>query len=176
MEDKYKTFWRRVGAGFIDGLIFLPLGFIDEFIWSSSHLITSSLLLVWFILHTTIYSAYSVLMHGYYGQTLGKMACGVKVLNLSENRLTIRQAVMRDSVMVSFAVVSIIFEAPNIFQKINPYKQVTFSFFEWILTFTAIGWFLIEVATMLTNKKKRALHDFIAGSVVVRADKFYGKQ
>jgi uncharacterized RDD family membrane protein YckC len=29
-------------------------------------------------------------------------------------------------------------------------------------------WFLAEVVTMLTNEKRRALHDWIAGSVVVR--------
>ena len=34
--------------------------------------------------------------------------------------------------------------------------------------------FLAEVLTILTNNKKRALHDFIAGSVVVRTN--IGKQ
>ena len=30
------------------------------------------------------------------------------------------------------------------------------------------GWTLLEVLTMLTNAKRRAIHDFIAGTVVVR--------
>jgi uncharacterized RDD family membrane protein YckC len=30
------------------------------------------------------------------------------------------------------------------------------------------AWFVLELLTMLTNNKRRALHDFIAGSVVVR--------
>ncbi len=34
--------------------------------------------------------------------------------------------------------------------------------------FTAIAWFGAEVVTMLWNNKRRAIHDFIAGSVVVR--------
>ena len=29
-------------------------------------------------------------------------------------------------------------------------------------------WSLLEIATMLTNSKRRALHDLIAGTVVVR--------
>ena len=29
-------------------------------------------------------------------------------------------------------------------------------------------WFLLELITMLTNKKRRAIHDYIAGSVVIR--------
>ena len=38
----------------------------------------------------------------------------------------------------------------------------------WIISFSGLAWFLIEVITMLANNKRRALHDFIAGSVVVR--------
>jgi uncharacterized RDD family membrane protein YckC len=29
-------------------------------------------------------------------------------------------------------------------------------------------WFLLEIITLFANKKRRALHDFIAGSVVIR--------
>ena len=32
----------------------------------------------------------------------------------------------------------------------------------------ALTWYLLEIATMLTNRKRRALHDFIAGTVVVK--------
>jgi uncharacterized RDD family membrane protein YckC len=31
-------------------------------------------------------------------------------------------------------------------------------------------WFLAEVITMLTNEKRRALHDFLAGTVVIRTN------
>lgn len=31
-------------------------------------------------------------------------------------------------------------------------------------------WYAVEVLTMLTNKKRRALHDFIGGTVVVRTN------
>jgi hypothetical protein len=31
-------------------------------------------------------------------------------------------------------------------------------------------WFVAEVITMLTNEKRRALHDFIAGTIVVRTN------
>jgi uncharacterized RDD family membrane protein YckC len=36
----------------------------------------------------------------------------------------------------------------------------------WIFTF----WNVAEIVTMLTNAKRRALHDLIAGSVVVRTE------
>lgn len=36
------------------------------------------------------------------------------------------------------------------------------------IMYSTFGWFGLEVVTMLTNNKRRALHDFIAGSVVIR--------
>ncbi len=40
----------------------------------------------------------------------------------------------------------------------------------WDWTIGLIGpiWFLLELLTMFTNEKGRALHDFIAGSVVCK--------
>jgi|KBSSwiStaDraftv2_1062776.scaffolds.fasta_scaffold128226_4 hypothetical protein len=40
----------------------------------------------------------------------------------------------------------------------------------WLLMALPGLWFLAEVLTMLTNAKRRALHDFIAGTVVVRTN------
>ena len=40
----------------------------------------------------------------------------------------------------------------------------------WLSTAIPGLWFLAEVLTMLTNEKRRALHDFIAGTVVVRTN------
>jgi len=40
----------------------------------------------------------------------------------------------------------------------------------WLLTALPALWFFAEVLTMLTNPKRRALHDFIAGTVVVRTN------
>jgi uncharacterized RDD family membrane protein YckC len=38
-----------------------------------------------------------------------------------------------------------------------------------MLTVAALTGFLLEIISMLTNEKRRALHDFIAGTVVVRS-------
>lgn len=40
----------------------------------------------------------------------------------------------------------------------------------WLLMALPGLWFVAEVLTMLTNERRRALHDFIAGTVVVRTD------
>jgi len=37
-----------------------------------------------------------------------------------------------------------------------------------ILAFASLGWFLLEVITMLTNSKRRAIHDLIAKTMVLK--------
>jgi len=37
-----------------------------------------------------------------------------------------------------------------------------------VLAFAGLGWFLLEVITMLTNSKRRAIHDLIAKTVVMK--------
>ena len=37
-----------------------------------------------------------------------------------------------------------------------------------ILVWASFGWFLLEIISMGTNDKRRAFHDLIAGTVVVR--------
>ncbi|MFL6264288.1 MAG: hypothetical protein ACJ76Y_31765 [Thermoanaerobaculia bacterium] len=39
-----------------------------------------------------------------------------------------------------------------------------------LLALGGLAWFLLEVTTALTNQKRRALHDLIAGTVVVREE------
>ena len=109
IEHKYNTFWPRVGAAIVDGLVFLPISLFDEWVWSISESIPIVLLFIWFIIGRFIFITYSVLMHGYFGQTLGKMAAKVKVVDISENKLTMRQAVLRDIVPIILVVISIFF-------------------------------------------------------------------
>ena len=40
----------------------------------------------------------------------------------------------------------------------------------WLMISLPVLWFVAEVLTMLTNEKRRAVHDFIAGTVVVRTN------
>jgi manganese/zinc/iron transport system permease protein len=73
---KYHTFWPRFCAGFVDGLVFLPIAFLDGFLTSPDR--GAFLVIVWGLLSYSAYWLYSVLLHARYGQTLGKMAAHVK--------------------------------------------------------------------------------------------------
>jgi len=99
---RYETFWRRFWAGVIDSIVFIPMAWLSNWIWGHVH--AQPVLATWYIVDSTSFFAYSIVLHGLYGQTIGKRLTGVK----------------------------------------------------------------IELVTMLTNDRRRALHDFIAGSVVMR--------
>ena len=127
------------------------------------------MLAAWFVLYAFAFDAYSVFMHGRYGQTLGKMCTGVKVLDLSEAGLSFRQAFLRDIVPILLSFMVLVNGLPRVAAGLDPYPES--SEFNWVDELSLYGslvWFAAELVTMLTNARRRALHDFIAGSVVVR--------
>ncbi len=171
MMDKYKTFWRRFWAGFVDSLVFLPIQITDNIIWKCSAKISSEVLALWFIFTFFAWWIYSIYFHGRYGQTLGKMALGVKVIDASESKpLSYLQAFRRDMVPIFLVVLFLPYDLIQIFNRtfclMNPEGGLD--------TCLIIGvwmngiWFFLEIVTMLFSNKRRALHDFIAGSVVVK--------
>ena len=114
--------------------------------------------------------AYSIWMHGRYGQTLGKMACKVIVLDVSEHPLSMRQAVLRDILSVVLLPIGLVMAIPRILRGGDVNAPINMTTIDWIIAYSMYAWFIIEIVTMLTNNKRRALHDFIAGSVVIDKD------
>ncbi|HEY0431053.1 MAG TPA: RDD family protein [Pyrinomonadaceae bacterium] len=169
--EKYQTASRRFWAGSIDGLVFMPLGWLDSWILGSPR--PAAILIGWMLISYPCYWLYSVLMHGFYGQTLGKKALGVVVLDLSESPISMKQAFLRDSFFIainSSALILMIYLTLAGRRQSLPTDPVSFSDPEVILGIASLFWFLVEILTCLTNKKRRAVHDFIAGTVVVNTE------
>jgi uncharacterized RDD family membrane protein YckC len=163
--EKYRAAVRRFWAGFVDGLVFLPLVLFDEWVREANRPVV--LLVAWMLFSHSAVWLYSVLMHGFYGQTLGKMALGVKVLDVSESPISMRQAFWRDSVYIVFNAMALIISVYLVLGGGARYPralQVT----ETIVGSASLIWFAAEILTCLTNQKRRAIHDFIAGTVVVK--------
>ena len=166
-KGKYHTFWNRFWAGMIDGLIFLPVGLALS--WAEDHAQTLPMVIVVLaiVLQNLIWVLYSIGMNGRFGQTIGKMLTHVKVLDVSEQRLSMRQAVLRDSVPLVLILVSLPYQIITVFNA-QPLLVSNNSTPMQIINAINAVWFLAEIVTMLTNSKRRALHDLIARSVVVR--------
>ena len=90
------------------------------------------------------------------------------VVDMSLAKLSMPQAFLRDSVYIALTTVAVIFGIPGIIDGGNSFQNPN-TVSARILVYASLAWFVVELVTMLTNSKRRALHDFIAGSVVVHS-------
>jgi uncharacterized RDD family membrane protein YckC len=163
--DKYSTFGPRFWASFVDGFIIGIFSMILAFLGGQTG---GGIQTALGYIDTVQFTVYSVLLHTLYGQTFGKMALDVKVVDFkSENNITFKQAFLRDCVPV---VMLVFLLTASVFMPIEPTGESP----EWLVYGMMIFglsyflWHLLEIITMLFNDKNRALHDFIAGTVVIR--------
>ena len=164
VNNKYKTFVQRLFASFIDWLVFLPVYIIEE-IFSDKN---NKWLFIGFSLFYTIsWLLYCAIGHGKYGQTVGKKVMKIKVLGLDEKGLIgYQRAFLRESVwfFVSIAGITwLIIQSQGVayLSEIDGINYANMGMF------ISLAWLLIELVTMLSNPKRRAVHDFLAGSVVI---------
>jgi uncharacterized RDD family membrane protein YckC len=162
---KYATFWLRLGALICDALVFMPIFAVGRIFLERSPV--TWVRVVWFLFAECAFLVYEIVMHGIYGQTLGKMGCHVTVRDISERPLSMKQAVLRNIVSIILLPVGTWIYLPEVIRNTSPDLSNP-PFLDWLFTQIWMGWTLLDGLAMLTNAKRRALHDFIAGSVVVR--------
>ena len=159
---RYQTTRPRFTAALIDGVLLIVVITLLEFLaigdWSASLISFISLALP---------VAYSILMHARYGQTLGKMALAIKILDKEEKTgISIGQAVLRSIgplVYVVFFLLNTLVAA-----MLGPDSFEFTSILLLVLQIVYWCWGILEIVTMLFDDKSRALHDYIAGTVVIR--------
>jgi uncharacterized RDD family membrane protein YckC len=165
-NERYKTFWPRFGAAFLDSAALAPLLWIDKVLWNFTD--SSILLFLWVLIYQGITLAYNVGFLYLFGQTPGKMAAGVIILDNSDQKLTLNQAILRNIVTVILAPIFIAIVASNLTVGLLVNRGLGDArLFMWFVGI-AVAWGVIEFITMLFNSKRRAVHDFIVGTVVVR--------
>jgi uncharacterized RDD family membrane protein YckC len=164
----YAGFGKRLAANLVDIFVFLPFGIAQVLLTLHSETWTA----ISSVLSQVLILAYNIFCHARWGQTLGKRAVGIRVVKVSGERLTWREAVLRSLVDVVLTIFYILRMAPILFP--DPEAM----WLQWVIVFSSLWiieldifgqvWFWSELVTMLFNKKKRALHDFIAGTVVIQ--------
>lgn len=156
-----KRFW----AAILDGIVFMPLVLIDRWIYTATN--NYPILIGWHIFITFSPIVYSIILHYKYGQTIGKWVAGLKVVDISETRgITLQQSPFRDSFYLAIELTGLLY---FLFLSLNG-ADAAYLFMDYKnLTGTpALLWILLELASMLTNSKRRAIHDYLAKSVVER--------
>lgn len=167
----------RAAALLVDGIVVLPFilaaGWVHHLSWAGNILLLPLLF--------ALPLGYIIFCHARWGQTVGKMAAGIQVRQLSGARLTAREAWLRSSVDLLFALVvataflaPIVAAGPNGFNSLSHLERDELensSFVKESAVHAAQGiWYLCELLVLLGSTRRRAIHDFIAGTVVVRLD------
>ena len=163
-SPRYGTAWLRFCALVVDGVIVGGPSWLAQRLgahWSAPAMLALMVAIA------VAGHAYVILLHGWHGQTVGKRLLRVKVLDAGGGPLSMRQSVLRDLPWLLFAAASFVQGAVAMARGVNPFVgQPSAGWLDALL----LAWVVAEVATMLLSERRRALHDFIARSVVVRLD------
>ncbi len=164
-EEIYAGFRKRLGAGILDLLIIIPLKAILAFLPSRF----PSIAIVTVILSSLILPVYITYFHYKFGATLGKMAKGIKVTLPNRNSIGVKQALLRSSVDigVAFIAVIVLFSVETDLTELGKHSVPVLPAWFGVINIWGRLWYWSEFITLLFNKRKRAIHDLIAGTVVI---------
>lgn len=175
VAERYSTFGPRFWSRNVDSCVLWPIMFLTTELLSFNLPRPIAALLV--IVESLAWLLYTVVMHARSGQTYGKMVTKVRVVDFkTEGDISWRQAWLREGIPIVLSLGLLGWEVVLILNgSLNPAaladgEELTTRREFWFLTALPGLWFVAEAMTMLTNKKRRALHDFIAGTVVVRTN------
>ena len=176
-ESVYAGFWERLGANVLDIFCYLPVTFLIEYISSTSK--TSYFVMI--IPHLLFIYYYNIYCVQKYGGTLGKLIVGIKIININGKKATETNAWLRFSVSVVLILFITTIKAYSVSKipedlytrlnrldrstLINQQIPILFNVFSWASNLWAIS----ELITLLANEQKRAIHDFLGDTIVVRS-------
>jgi uncharacterized RDD family membrane protein YckC len=173
----YAGFWPRLGSLLLDAIVMLPI--IALVLWGSSRF---RLFELYYFLPGTLFGLfYSVYLVRRFGGTPGKLLMGIRIRKLDGESVGYREAFLRYVVDFVFGVLTCVALLFPLFHMTDA-EYHSLSFMErskrvielappWYkpLQRAQTVWFWGELIVLLTNRKRRALHDFIAGTVVVHS-------
>jgi len=174
-EKVYVGFWRRFFAGTLDLLIFLPVTIVFVFVDMSGKAgqITGS------IAGLVISTAYTVFFCYRYGGTLGDILLGIRITRPDGSRIGWNESIAREIVIFIFSlefaivdIIALIAIDPVVFNAVNSSERqflikLNTPGFQSLVKYLFLFWVLANMATLIINRRKRSLHDFIASTVVV---------
>ncbi|MEX0327048.1 MAG: RDD family protein [Puniceicoccaceae bacterium] len=126
--------------------------------------------------------AYKPLLDGMLGGTAGKLALGIRVINVSGQHLGIAGGFVRSGLFILPSIPGIVTQIKMIEQGIPKMDPEAISAFQEanamlnIASYVFIAIMIISCIVVAFHKQKRGLHDLIADSYVIYLDKPLPKQ
>ncbi|MCH7859033.1 MAG: RDD family protein [Candidatus Marinimicrobia bacterium] len=174
----YAGFMKRQAAFLIDGLVLVLFLYLSQKLQGFTIPTTILVMAVFWAL----YPFYSVYFNFRYGGTLGKLAVKIRVTRPDGSKIGLREAFLRSVVDIGFAVLAITAEILAISQvDADQYLVVgmleraqlllpLYPAWKAYVNDGSSAWVWSELLVILLNERKRALHDFIAGTVVIHRE------
>jgi uncharacterized RDD family membrane protein YckC len=161
--SKYHTASARLYAAVVDMIVFWLLAMLQHVLVGSVQ--AKPALMALGVFNGLLPLLYSVIGHYAYGQTLGKWVAGIKVVDVSETKgLSLRQCIYRDAFYIIMVITGIL----NLWRALYFGDSASWERVDEWLSPGALIWCVVELLSMLTNSKRRAVHDYLARSVVVK--------
>jgi uncharacterized RDD family membrane protein YckC len=177
VELIYLGFWQRLAAYALDFAILVPYALVARQLIYTSR----SAYLVNLILGTILAIVFEVYLVKRFGGSPGKLIMGIQIAKLDGSKVGYRQAIIRYSVLFFISILS----SAGLLMSLFSMSDLEYAAFTsaqahvraleagapaWYQPLQIAGavWVYSEFLVLLTNKKRRALHDFMAGTVVIR--------
>lgn len=175
-ESIYAGFWTRLGALLLDFIFILPVVFLVLYLNG-----LGKNMYFYTVIPNLIFGLwYHIYLPKQYGGTPGKLAVGISIIRLDGQPIDWKEAFLRHVVLFALTILSSIVMTSSLLaadeetfasltwlqqsQYLMSLSPIFFKFYTW----TSNIWIYSEFVVLLTNKRKRAIHDFIAGTVIVR--------
>lgn len=172
---EYAGFWRRFGAFWVDFIIWLPVLGVTYY-WSEQ---TRMFQAYWYVPGLLLGLWYQVYLVVKYGGTPGKLLLGMRIVMLDASRVTPKAATLRYSVLFTLSALSSLtillatlqmsdqeYLSLGLLERTGRLIEMASPWYR-VLDVSMQIWIWGEFVTMLFNKKRRAVHDYMAGTVVI---------
>jgi uncharacterized RDD family membrane protein YckC len=175
----YGGFWIRLGAALLDGLILLPLS-VFAFVGVAFSRLFYFYYFVPGLLFMAFYYVYLVMANG---GTPGKRILRMRIAMEDGSPVMPQAAILRNIVELGFRALAMLALAlaglaitdteyqPLGFIEKTLFLQGRAPAWNRYVLFGSFAWGAISAIVILCNDKRRTLHDFLAGTVVIRADR-----
>jgi uncharacterized RDD family membrane protein YckC len=172
---RYAGFWPRLCSLLLDFFAMLPLAAL--ILWGDGHW---RLFMAYYLIPGILFALfYSVYLVRHFGGTPGKLIMGIRIRRLDGEPVGYREAFLRNLPdFIFYLLMSVALLFPLFHMSDTEYHSLSFherrmrlvelapSWYKPLQTVQGV-WVWGELIVLLTNRKRRALHDFIAGTVVV---------
>jgi uncharacterized RDD family membrane protein YckC len=174
-ELEYAGFWPRAGAMVLDLVIIVPIAFAQSLLLP--HGSTHPVLIVTPQLAFSVF--YAVYLVYRFGGTPGKLIMRLRIARVDGRPVTLAQAFVRhlpELLLGAMLTGGSAMAAWQLGLTVSPFpdseslRQIQSAAPSWMQPVSVVQqiWIWSELVVMLTNERRRALHDFIAGTVVIR--------